>query len=114
MGRPSALTSEVRELLERELADGVSPRIAAERVGVSTSSVYSWLADGRIERRRASVPRPVELAPVAELEAGLTLAEVAVLARHANARVTGQVYAGLSESGRAGIATKLLDAGIGR
>ena len=47
------------------------------------------------------------------LDAGLTLAEVAVLARHANARVTGQVYAGLSESGRAGIAVKLLGAGIG-
>jgi integrase len=48
------------------------------------------------------------------LDAGLSLAEVAVLARHANAKVTGQVYAGLSESGRAGIADKLLDAGIGR
>lgn len=48
------------------------------------------------------------------LDAGLTLAEVAVLARHANARVTGQVYAGLSESGRQGIADKLLGAGIGR
>ncbi len=47
------------------------------------------------------------------LASGLSLAEAAVLARHANARVTGQVYAGLSESGRAGIADKLLDAGIG-
>lgn len=47
------------------------------------------------------------------LDAGLSLAEVAVLARHANARVTGQVYAGLSESGRQGITTKLAEAGIG-
>jgi integrase len=44
---------------------------------------------------------------------GLSLAEVAVLARHANARVTGQVYAGLSESGRQGIAAKLAGAGVG-
>jgi hypothetical protein len=36
----------------------------------------------------------------------LTLAEAAVLARHANAKVTAQVYAGLSESGREGIACR--------
>ena len=47
------------------------------------------------------------------LASGLSLAEAAVLARHAKARVTGQVYAGLSEIGRAGIAGKLLSARIG-
>jgi integrase len=47
------------------------------------------------------------------LDAGLSLAEVAVLTRHANAKVTAQVYAGLSESGRTGIADKLLTAGVG-
>ena len=47
------------------------------------------------------------------LASGLSLAEAAVLARHAKAKVTGQVYAGVSESGRAGIADKLLAAGIG-
>lgn len=30
------------------------------------------------------------------LEAGVTLAEAAVLARHANAKVTGAIYAGVS------------------
>lgn len=35
------------------------------------------------------------------------------LARHANARVTAQVYAGLSESGRAAATAKLGEAGFG-
>jgi integrase len=47
------------------------------------------------------------------LEAGMSLAEVAVLARHANARVTGQLYAGLSDDSKTKLASKLLDAGIG-
>ena len=34
------------------------------------------------------------------LAAGLSLAEAAALARHANARVTAQVYAGLADDGR--------------
>ena len=47
------------------------------------------------------------------LDAGLSLAEVAVLTRHANAHVTAQVYAGHSDSGRKGIAAKLAAAGVG-
>ena len=35
------------------------------------------------------------------------------LARHANARVTAQVYAGLSDSGRAAAAAKLREVGFG-
>jgi integrase len=47
------------------------------------------------------------------LDAGVTLAEAAVLARHANAKVTGAIYAGVSETARAQIAAKLTDAGFG-
>jgi hypothetical protein len=43
----------------------------------------------------------------------MSLAEVAVLARHANARVTGQLYAGLSDKAKTQLASKLLDAGVG-
>jgi hypothetical protein len=43
----------------------------------------------------------------------VTLAEAAVLARHANAKVTGQVYAGVSEQAKAKIASKLTEAGFG-
>ena len=32
---------------------------------------------------------------------------------HANAKVTGQIYAGVSEDAKAKIATKLTDAGFG-
>ena len=47
------------------------------------------------------------------LDSGRSLAEAAVLARHANAKVTGQIYAGISEKAKAKIASKLVDAGIG-
>jgi integrase len=47
------------------------------------------------------------------LDSGATLAEAAVLARHANAKVTGQVYAGLSEKAKAQIPAKLVNAGFG-
>jgi integrase len=35
------------------------------------------------------------------------------LARHANAKVTAQVYAGITEHGREAAAAKLVDAGFG-
>jgi integrase len=47
------------------------------------------------------------------LDSGVTLAEAAVLARHANAKVTGAIYAGVSEKAKAQIASKLVDAGFG-
>ena len=46
-------------------------------------------------------------------DSSVTLAEAAVLARHANARVTGQIYVGVSETAKAKIASKLVDAGFG-
>lgn len=48
------------------------------------------------------------------LAAGLSLAETAALARHANARVTAQVYAGLADDGRESAAAKLVETGFGR
>jgi integrase len=47
------------------------------------------------------------------LDSSVTLAEAAVLARHANAKVTGAIYAGVSEKTKAQIASKLVDAGFG-
>jgi integrase len=48
------------------------------------------------------------------LAAGLSLAETAALARHANAGVTAQVYAGLADDGCETAAAKLVEAGFGR
>lgn len=48
------------------------------------------------------------------LDAGASLAETAALARHANAKVTAAVYAGLAEGGREKAAAKLTAAGFGR
>ena len=48
------------------------------------------------------------------LASGASLAETAALARHANARVTAQVYAGITDDGRTKAATKLVKAGFGR
>jgi len=47
------------------------------------------------------------------LEQGLTAPEVALLARHANARVTMTVYAGLTRDGREQAAAKLAEGGFG-
>ncbi len=47
------------------------------------------------------------------LEQGLTAPEVALLARHANARVTMTVYAGLTRDGREQAAGKLTEGGFG-
>lgn len=48
------------------------------------------------------------------LAAGATLAETAGFARHANARVTAEVYAGLADDGREIATAKLVEAGFGR
>lgn len=48
------------------------------------------------------------------LAAGMTPPEAANLARHANPGVTMAMYAGLTETDRAGITQKLLDSGFGR
>jgi integrase len=48
------------------------------------------------------------------LASNVSLAEASALARHANARVTAQVYAGITEQGREVAAAKLVEAGFGR
>jgi hypothetical protein len=45
---------------------------------------------------------------------GGSLAEVAAVLRHKNARVSAQVYAGLTGDGREKTFAKLADAGFGR
>lgn len=47
------------------------------------------------------------------IEHGLTAAEVAAIARHANAKVTLTVYAGLTEGGRERAVAKLAEGGFG-
>jgi integrase len=47
------------------------------------------------------------------LDAGASLAQAALLARHASAKVTSQVYAGLSDKAKAEASAKLVDAGFG-
>ncbi len=47
------------------------------------------------------------------LDSGASLAQAALLARHASAKVTAQVYAGLSDKAKAEATTKLVDAGFG-
>ena len=46
-------------------------------------------------------------------ERDLTLPEVAMLARHANPRVTATVYAGLTTEGRERVSAKLVESGFG-
>ena len=47
------------------------------------------------------------------LDSSITLAETTVLARHASAKVTAAIYAGVSEKTKAKIASNLVDAGFG-
>ena len=47
------------------------------------------------------------------LDSGALLAQAALLARHASAKVTAQVYAGLSDKAKAEATAKLVDAGFG-
>ena len=44
---------------------------------------------------------------------GVTLPEAAMLARHANARITATTYAGITEQGREAAVAKLVAAGFG-
>lgn len=46
-------------------------------------------------------------------ELGLSAPEIAWLARHASARVTLEVYAGLTDGGRERTAAKLAEGGFG-
>jgi hypothetical protein len=59
MARSSALTSELRERIELDLADGIPIAVVAQNVGVGRSTLAGWLAAGRVARRPH--PRRLEL-----------------------------------------------------
>jgi len=76
----------------------------------------------RLDRRKKGARRPGSCSPgraarrqrrAGALDSGVTLAEAAVLARHANAKVTGAIYAAVGEKAKAQVASKLVDAGFG-
>ena len=51
VARPTLLTDQVREELEETLAAGTPVRIAAARMGISKSTLHSWIQRGLIDRR---------------------------------------------------------------
>jgi hypothetical protein len=73
MARPSSLTAERREAVERALAQGAPLTVAAASAGVSPRTVSRWLAEGEVVRRDlVAVPEPEDPA------AGGALADDAV------------------------------------
>jgi hypothetical protein len=62
--------------------------------------------------RRTALPRSFSLVGLA-LDAGASLAQAALLARHASVKVTTQVYAGLRDKAKAEASAKLVDSGFG-
>jgi hypothetical protein len=59
MGRPSALTVERREAVEKALAAGAPLAVAAASAQVTPRTVSRWLAKGRVVRRQlAAAPEP--------------------------------------------------------
>jgi hypothetical protein len=74
MARPSSLSVERREAVERALAQGAPLSVAAASAGVSPRTVSRWLAEGEVVRRDlVAVPEPED--PAA---AGGALADDAV------------------------------------
>jgi hypothetical protein len=60
VARPSALTPELRERINSELADGIPIAIVAQYVGVGRSTLHEWISNGRVARRRRE---PLALVP---------------------------------------------------
>ncbi len=59
MARPSALTPERQEAVERALQAGAPLTVAAAAGEVSTRTISRWLEEGRVVRRRLSAaPEP--------------------------------------------------------
>jgi hypothetical protein len=59
VARPSSLTDERRDAIERALAAGAPLDIAGASAGVSARTVSRWLTDGHVVRRRlAAVDDP--------------------------------------------------------
>jgi hypothetical protein len=69
VGRPSALTDDLRAQIERDLASGTTRARAAQRAGVPDNSLKRWLAEGKVVRRQldhAPPPPPSPELPIAE------------------------------------------------
>jgi hypothetical protein len=55
MARPTSLTTERREVIERALGAGAPLRVAAASAGVSARTLSRWLAQGHVVRRELRV-----------------------------------------------------------
>jgi integrase len=134
--RPSAAPVPLLPRLARELKTHRS-RAAARGLGrIRPASLVFTTTRGRPQSRRNALRAVHAAAEAAKLNgngrqpvglhdlrhsfvanalaAGVTLPEAAILARHANARTTAVVYAGITEQAREKIAAKLLAAGLGQ
>jgi integrase len=124
-----ALDRELREHRARVLAAGNLGRVHADALVFATkrgkpqsrrNALRAIHAAGDAAGLNGDGRQPVGLHDLRHsfvglaLDAGASLAEAASLARHANARVTAQVYAGLTEDRRERAAAKLIAAGFGR
>jgi integrase len=124
----SAATVPLLPALARELREHRSRQAGRDLRLVHADALVFVTSRGKPQSRRNAL-RAVHaagdrLAPVGlhdlrhsfvalALDSGASLAEVAALARHANAKVTAAVYAGLADDGREKAAAKLVDAGFG-
>jgi integrase len=131
----SAATIPLIPVLRRELAEHRKRQAAVSLMHVLADKLVFTTASGKPQSRRNAL-RAVHVAgdnaklngsglePVGlhdlrhtlvaiAFEHGLTAPEVAVLARHASAKVTLTVYAGLTGDGRAQVVAKLVEAGFG-
>jgi hypothetical protein len=50
VGRPTLLTLEVRQRVERALADAVPVNVTAQRVGVGERTWHRWISEGKVRR----------------------------------------------------------------
>jgi hypothetical protein len=87
MGRPSSLTAERREAVERALAAGAPLTVAAASADVSPRTISRWLEEGLVVRRQlAAAPEPeLEQVGAGEREVDVEKALVATVlkaARH--------------------------------
>ena len=132
----SAATVPMLPALTRELRDHRSRQATVGLQRVRADALVFTTARGRPQSRRNALRavhaagdaaglngdgrQPVGLHDLrhsyvaAALSAGASLADVAALARHANAKVTAQVYSGITDHGREDAAAKLVEAGFGR
>jgi hypothetical protein len=56
MARPSLLSDERRERIERELADGIPVAVVAQKAHVSRTTLFEWIAKGYVVRKRKRDP----------------------------------------------------------